>query len=267
MRNDEEIAISIVRHWANGAGSVKGLGRGDNADFEIKYFEGAVGLGEIKSDVHESQRAQWEALLKRKGSQIFELPAGMGAWSFRIDSEAHIGHLESVLGEVISSLASLGHNSWSREWSYPRTEFDSAWATLGIIDFHKASGISGDYAYVQPNGIGGMVPTDANMAIPWIESLLEEEDWQKSWARLKDSNADERHIFLWIDSNSPSDLRLRVTFHADEPPTVFPNLPSGITHLWVGVAISFQSHASAWLYRAGFGWEPFTAPYDLPDSD
>jgi hypothetical protein len=37
--------------------------------------------------------------------------------------------------------------------------------------------MSGDYAYVQPDGIGGMVPTDSNMAIPLIESLLEEEDW------------------------------------------------------------------------------------------
>lgn len=261
MRNDEEIAISIVRHWAKDAGSVKGLGLGDNADFEIRYFEGAVGLGEIKSDVHESQRAQWEALLKRKGSQIFELPAGLGAWFFRIEPEAHIGKLESVLGEVISALVSIGHDSWSRELGYPRTESDSAWVTLGIIDFRKAPGISGDYAYVQPDGIGGMVPTDSNMAIPWIESLLEEEDWQKSWARLKDSDANERHIFLWIDSNSPSDLRLRVTFHPDEPPTVFSNLPSVITHLWVGVAISFQSHASAWLFRPILGWQSINAPW------
>jgi len=96
-----------------------------------------VACASAGAHVHESQRAQWETLLKLKGSQIFELPAGMGAWSFRIDPAVHIGQLESVLGEVISSLASIGHDSWSRELSYPRPEFDSAWTTLGIIDFRR----------------------------------------------------------------------------------------------------------------------------------
>jgi hypothetical protein len=260
MKNDEEVAISVIQFWAEKLATVNGLGPGDNPDFEIIYTDGKYGVGEIKSDVHEPARAQWEAILKRKGSQIIELPEGLGAWTFRITPEAHVGQLENVLGEVVATLTSLGYEFWNRELTYPHTEFDSVWTGLGLIDFHRAFGVDGDYAYIQPVGVGGMVPTDSNMAIDWIESLLSEDDWQNSWTRLSNSQAEERHIFFWIDSNSPEDLRLRVTFHPDEPPSKNPILPDGITHLWVGVSISFQSHASAWLFRREIGWEAIKAP-------
>lgn len=261
MKNDEELAISIVQHWSGNDVTVTGLGPGDNADFEIIVRDRKKGIGEVKSDVHEPTKAQWEAILNREGSQIFDLPEGLGVWSFRIDSNAHIGMLQNVLGEITSKILSLGYEGWSREWNYPRTEFDASWAALGIIDFHKAQEVQGNYAYLQPDGVGGMVPTDSNLAAPWIESLLEKDDWQKSWARLRNSDSDERHIFFWIDSNSPKDLRLRVTFHPDEPPTEYPVLPDGITHLWVGVAVSFKSHLSAWLFRPNLGWESIRVPW------
>lgn len=261
MKNDEEMAIAIVQHWAGNDVTVTGLGPGNNADFEITVGDRKKGIGDIKSDVHEPTKAQWSAILNREGSQIFALPEGLGAWSFRIDSNAHIGKLESVLGEITSKLLSLGHESWSREWNDPRTDFDAAWATLGIIDFHKAKEIPGNYAYLQPDGVGGMVPTDSNLAIPWIESMIEKEEWQKSWTRLKESDSEERHIFFWMDSDSPKNLRLRATFHPDEPPTLDPVLPDGITHIWVGVAVSFQSHLSAWLFRPKMGWESVRAPW------
>lgn len=53
---------------------------------------------------------------------------------------------------------------------------------------------------------------------------------------MKGLKCREKHVFFWIGSNLPKELRLRVSFHPEEPPLLNPELPEWVTHLWIGAA-------------------------------
>lgn len=90
--------------------------------------------------------------------------------------------------------------------------------------------------YIQPDGIGGAIPSDSNSTIGWISELFKRHDWSNSWNRMKGLKCREKHVFFWIGSNLPKELRLRVSFHPEEPPLLNPELPEWVTHLWIGAA-------------------------------
>lgn len=86
---------------------------------------------------------------------------------------------------------------------------------------------------------GGHVPEDSNLIVFWIESILESEKYEDSWRRLdkyeirNKCTFNERHAFI-VASNGTKHGIYKLLGHVENNvPNKTPNLPKGITHIWI----------------------------------
>jgi murein DD-endopeptidase MepM/ murein hydrolase activator NlpD len=97
--------------------------------------------------------------------------------------------------------------------------------------------------------VGGMVPTSGDGLAIWLSKFLREPDRADVLQKLGFPSAEERHAFIFLPgfNTAPfgvNDLLLR----NDAPlPTVNPDLPSPVTHVWV---------VSTWTSGVGMRWDP-----------
>ena len=106
-------------------------------------------------------------------------------------------------------------------------------------------------------GGGGSVDNDAIN-----QSVAREVD--ANLAKLERSDADERHLFVWIDSSMFSE---ELSMHLGQVPSTGPTLPASITTVWVatwGPGTNYKANTSR-LWRATLpgGWEVLQVP-ELP---
>ena len=266
MKPSELVAIAIVRDWIGASGSIGSLGEGDNADFEIIYSDGRTALGEIKADTNEATKSQWEAINKLPGNQAHPITVGLGAWSFQITNTALIKDLVANADALITELKKSGIYEWTKESGNGQSTLDKNLIGLSVEVALHHSGINSDYLWIQPmedfHAWPG-IPLDSNCAIPWIAEIFKVKEWQKSWERLRVPTNDEGHVFIWIDSDSPHQLKQRARFHPTVPPTQNPELIDGVTHLWIGVSSNFNGNAVAWLYTVNSGWQKVISPSNI----
>jgi hypothetical protein len=263
LKPSELTAIQIVRHWIAATGTVSSLGEGDNADFEIVYLNGGSALGEIKSDTNEAAKSQWEAINKLPKKQSSPIAEGLGSWSFQISNTTSIKCLIENANTLVTDLKNRGINEWTQITGNAKNGTDQLLIQLSVeVALHNPS-LNSDELWIQP--IEGFrewpgIPQDANCAIPWIAEIFAIDEWQKSWERLRVASNGEGHVFIWIDSDSPHQLKQRRMFHPYEPPTENPELINGVTHLWIGVSSCFEGNSIAWLYIKDLGWQTVLCP-------
>lgn len=71
-------------------------------------------------------------------------------------------------------------------------------------------------------------------------------------AKLRAADADERHVFVWID---PSYAEAEVAMHLESPPDRVPELPGGVDVVWVA-----NASGHLWRCRPPGGWEDLPCP-------
>jgi hypothetical protein len=74
--------------------------------------------------------------------------------------------------------------------------------------------------------------------------------------KLRATKADERHLFVWMDS---SHAEAELAFSTLPPPKA-PTLPKGIDVLWLVEPTGWPSHVKMWRLRAGREWEVIEPP-------
>ena len=252
-RELEQEAISIVRYWLVEKGTVNEPVNGLE-DFVIQYKDGRSAVGEVKADFHEENQKQWNALLNLPIAQVIELPEGYGSWVASITMSASIKKLKEEMPSLIGSLRSSGLDSYDVRSSWEPLEIKERFVTLGLEHLSAGAYTSGDLCIIFPSMTSGAVPLDAESAIDWIDRCFADPRFANSWKRLSVSEADEKHAFIWVASGAPEDLRLRISFHPDEPPETHPATPDWLTHLWVGIPQSFAPQRWTWLFTPK-GWK------------
>lgn len=252
-REAERAAIAIVQQWLGNAGTV-GAPVDGLEDFRIHYHDGRWAAGEVKTDLDEGQQRLWDALQRQARHQIIDLPAGYGAWGASVTVKASIKILMQELPSLVVSLRSHGLDHYDVRSSWEPLELRDRFTSLGLDYLSASSAASEDVCIVFPPSVSGAVPLDAEAAIPWIERCLADPRYTNSWDRLAESPADEKHAFIWIESAAPEDLLLRVSFHPEVPPTTRPAIPDWLTHLWVGIPLSYAPQHWTWLLTGG-GWQ------------
>jgi len=254
----EETSVRIVAKWVGDRGKVSAVG-GHGPDFRIRYEHGRTGTGEVKVAFDKLQQAQLSALLRLPAPQAIVLPPGAGSWFASITPEASIKRLQVAIPVHISDLISHGLGKFDTRFSRHPVDLGDRLAGLGIEHLSIVPDALGEVCLLFTQVIAGMIPLDANAAIPWLHACFEDPRFGNSWARLEASTDNERHAFIWIDNGAPEELRLRVSFHPDTPPTQSPTTPPWLTHLWIGNSSSFTNGRWTWLYEPGEGWQSLAA--------
>jgi len=89
-----------------------------------------------------------------------------------------------------------------------------------------------------------------------VNALVEERAGAKA-EKLLASGADERHLFVWIDSSYP-DAELGMA--TMPPPDTSPSLPAGIDVVWAATGgMTNDLFGRLWRLKPPGGWESITA--------
>lgn len=96
---------------------------------------------------------------------------------------------------------------------------------------------------------GGARPSVGDSVAEWAGVWLREPQQQDILRKLAAAGAAERHVFAWVATLSEAPFAVQSVLMESTPPlpTVPPNLPPEVTHLWI---------ASMWSSPAGLYWSP-----------
>lgn len=253
-RTAEQEAIGIVQGWVGTNGVVT-----DHCnsleDFRIEYHDGRLGHGEVKVDFDETERRQWSALLKLQVDQTIQLAERSGSWWASIAPEASVKALSRELPGIIECMLANGVVGYDCSHASMNRDVSIALQSLGVENLQLVGANEGDRCILFPKSPDGLIPVDANAAVPWISKCFADARFSNSWMRLAVADAAEKHAFIWVASGAPDELELRIAFHPEDPPSLAPEIPGWLTHLWIGIPRSFTSSHWTWLFRPQIGWE------------
>ncbi|MEK6310999.1 MAG: hypothetical protein V4737_10955 [Curtobacterium sp.] len=245
-------------------------------DGMILLTDGTEAALEVITDNDVPFRRLWDAL-ERSGHRI-ELPAGAQAWHVSLHHRAQMKTLRRVLPDALASLPTepfRGMETPADSWLAGEDHVD-------VLDMLSAIGV----ATLMPieNGTGYVAVTTHGWSnwenvvpfIPWVQQTLEREHDVAS--KLLKAGTTQRHAFIWATSGSPFAVLAELAMGDEDEhdaaglPDGFldelgaaeseaaparaslpdPELPDGITHLWVG---SRRSNKSALYWSPDGGWE------------
>lgn len=240
----EKSAISVVRKWVGDRGEVFDTSSGNGPDFEIKYRNGRTGIGEIGSHIDPKIAAAWSSVRKRRKHQIIDLPVGYGVWVLSLEYGANIDRLYSQLPSFISQLIEAGVHELDFFSNWLEGPLAVSGAQLAIEQIYFKDDRDGNYAFFFLRGDGGSVPSDGDLIVPWIESLLGGEEFGDLWQKLhKHENMtgniyEEKHVYLISESLTDFGIGQLLKNIESNLPSRAPILPEGITHVWAQSEVS-----------------------------
>lgn len=246
QRIAELVAVATVRHWVGEAGTVIDLGHGHGPDFRIDYHDGRTALGEVGWDEDPQIAAMWSAIFRRPNHQVVELPASSGQWGVSLAKGANIKRLYEQLPRLIEGLLASRTTSLDIVGAYPRGALPDQVRELGIRHLAQISTDGPDRAVFFAPSDGGVVPTDLNLIVAWLDTLLADPHYADASGKLLPLAADERHVFFFAGSRT--DFGVHELLRSVGPATLparAPQPPRGITHLW-GMGTSGGAGAAMW---------------------
>lgn len=251
-REIEKLASATVRKWVGANGIVTDTSSGHGPDFRIDYHDGRVGLGEVGWHPDPRIEAMWARTHRSKTPQEITLPAGCGYWAVQLVAGAKISKLERELPALIERLSREGvfRRTISGEW--PRDELSQAIRSLGVTYVNRVSESTRDGAFYAMPATGGAVPREADGIVEWLDYLINEDPaYTDMTAKLLLREADERHVFVMSGSATPFGVDERLRRFDEAIPIRRPQLPEGITHVWVAAQFNANELLAMWSER---GW-------------
>lgn len=251
-RQVEIIAHKIIASWVGDLGEVTDTGEGHGPDFSIEYHDGRFGIGEV--GLHEDPVVA-EALdtVERSATpQQISLPPGSGSWGVSLVYGANINRLHLRIAQL-TELVQIEHGgSLSIVGNYPRSAAADLARELGVQHIIQ-SGQETDGVIFFLEGRGGVIPSDSNLIVPWIEGVLADDDFKDSWTKLEEFDAEEKHVFFMTSHRT--DFGIDELLKRGAIPTVHPMLPGSLTHIWI---ISRYGDADPIFFSEITGWVRFS---------
>jgi hypothetical protein len=250
-RDIEALAAATVAGWVGDRGTVLDTGRGHGPDFRIDYNDGRIGLGEVGWHVDQVVQEMWANAFRQESHQTVPLRPGSGQWSTKLIAGANIRGLYRGLQGVIDLMAAAGKTRLSIAGSWPRSEVADAARLLGLeyLAF---------FGYDEPASATFFMPSPPDMSIPsdpdsithWVDEVLSHPDYADTTSKLLKLQASERHVFLMTGSRTDFGIEERLRRVNDAVPVRAPQVPVGITHVWL-VAQFGAGPAALW---SNAGW-------------
>lgn len=250
----EGIAAEFVQLWCGTSAKVYSLGRGDTADLSIEYQDGRRGLGEVKTTLDGLDLATSSAMRQFGPPHEIQLTAGLGSWSLTVGRHVNVKRLRRGLEVLVAQLG--GETKLEIYGNWPTGHAADLARSLGIRRIERTDAFQGDLAFYLLEGDFGVIPSEPIGLESWLDSFLSDSGkHQDSWARLRGSEIDERHVLIWINDDVPDGVRRYCSWHPDKVPTSTPRLPVWMTYLWLLMASPFSTNMHAWVLGPTTGWQ------------
>jgi hypothetical protein len=219
-------------------------------DALIHYPERVAAL-EIVADLEPTFMAQQVALYS-KHKEAVEVSELRKSWMVLLRDEANIKNVKRRLPALLLDLQDNPppkRKPWDVEPSgLDRLGIRRAWP----IDRSTRSG----RVYLVQQGRGGFVGDERTVG-GWVERVLREKpDVPAKLAAHPD--VAERHAFIWATITSDMGVQMQLEPGEDQPfPVTPPQLPAGLTHVWVADRARFKG-VLAWFPDRGWWRTPWS---------
>jgi hypothetical protein len=258
MRGEEEWArrcISAalggveVRHQDDGS-------RPGMHDLDIAYTEGPPGGVEITAAADAAEIELWN-LLNGRGRWIE--PSLVGGWMVELLPRARATRLRAELPAFLRELEGAGIREVRVEEWLPGP-FDDAARVLGVTHVFQGGTDSPGSIYPrihQPlEKSGGFVAPTGDALAEWIGPWVRRPEQAHNLSKLVVSGAAERHLFVLFPGFADAPFAVTDLLMRDPAPlpTVAPDLPAEITHVW---AMSFWTSGWGMRWSSDVGWQGF----------
>ncbi|MFW3170815.1 hypothetical protein [Geodermatophilus sp. CPCC 206100] len=211
-------------------------------DALIHGQEGEAAL-EIVADHEEGFNVQWDAL--ERVSHRVNVPGLQRVWSAQLARRARVKDVTSVLSSLM--LQMQGKLEQVRRPHDLPEEF----SRLGIkalypLDDDQRSG------YVNLHAEGWSGSASSETMSHYVERILARAP--DVALKLLAHPADQKHAFIWTTIGTDYGIQFQLEFRDQPLPEASPQLPSGVTHVWVVGSFTSQG-AVAWFPDLGW-WRP-----------
>jgi len=219
-------------------------------DLTIVYPDGSIAAAEVTTAGDEDYIKLAKALDKKaKGWQV---PGLTGTWWVRALPSARAQDLRKQLPDILGGLESSGIRRIRGDQSSPHA-LAAMLGKLGVSDATQAVTDQNGKVLVTAEKssqfMGSLLPATGDPLAVWLGEWLAEPSQNDNAWKLGRSDAAEKHLFVLVPSFTPPSVVSVLLAEASPPlPTIPPDLPSGITHVWV---------MSMWIdWGNGLRWSP-----------
>lgn len=191
---------------------------------------GRLAALEVVSDVNEVRMRQWARIAKT--NERLDIPGLKHGWWVQVRPHANINQLERRLCEVLGPMETSGlvHHS---ELVGQHTALDDLRLKLGVAGLHLEPSFEPGQIWLLQTGVVGTGSVEQRHFARWVGGLLSY-SFTDVGPKLARHDADERHAFIWTSIESDGVSFPFLAGHFDlEPHENPPELPDGITHVWV----------------------------------
>ena len=203
-------------------------------DLTITYPGGSIGAVEITTAADPKYIELAKAIDKK--ARHWQVQSLRGTWWIRLLPSARAGELRQQLPGILRGLESDG----VREILGNRSSPQALVATLGRLGVIAASQAIANYegrvfviAEAAPERMGGYSPDTGDHLATWLGEWLAEPSRSDNVRKLAASGAGEQHIFVLVSGFTAPFAVTDLLATANAPlPTIPPDLPPGITHVW-----------------------------------
>jgi hypothetical protein len=217
-------------------------------DLEIRRAGDRVAAVEVTQVLDSEPAVAWD-MLNSTGRWI--APVLDGGWAVRLRPEVRVKPLRVELPKFLAALEqagvrSVGVGSWAPGPLQQRAE------ELGIIHASQSGTEFPGSIYPMPaqtfDKTTGYAADTGDALAEWVGDWLRQPIRSDNLAKLRRSGAAECHMFIILPPMADAEFGVTELFvRGDAPlPTVPPDLPPEVTHVWV---------AGAWGYP-GMRWSP-----------
>jgi hypothetical protein len=253
VRNDELAAQVCIRAALPGC-SVELHDDGSRPsmyDLKIVCPDGTTGAVEVTAAADAPRTGLWQEVRKR--SLIRQEPNLAGGWLVRILTSTQARELDKHLPNLLRDLEQAGRKViWGNRSS--TDELSARAGNLRIIEALQSPTDRPGSIYIMPpegspDQMGAYLPPTGNPLAEWLGEWLADPIRADNVHKLVGADVDERHIFVVVPSfpSVPFAVNDLLIAPGAPLPTIPPDLPAGITHVWT---------MSIWDSGDGFRWSP-----------
>ena len=251
--DNEAVAARVLAEMLDGTPTRRDVQCGPDSDgihdYDICLSDGRIVALEITQEADSESRQQTDYIQKHQLT-IKDLQYG---WSVELDHRCNARPAYQSMSEVLGRLEELGIPYLSVFGCKRPVPFVEKLKQLGIRSVRRNGGSvdHGEVRIVPHLGPGWRSHSDAMREV--VDSAL-----RRKAEKLRRANADERHLWIWIDFTLDPIL-LSELYLVDFLPFAVPSMSEGrigerVDVVWVAVAAVTEGHTTAVLKCDGNAW-------------
>ena len=225
-------------------------------DLEIIYADGRRGAVEVTAAADPESIELWNLI--NDGARWIE-PNIKGGWAVVLYPYARAKRIKRELPGLLMEFEQVGIRR-VRDTSWRRGPPEERIAALGISDvFQSETAFRGSiYPTIElpDEKSGGGVADTGDALAGWIGDWVARPSQEHNLVKLRLADTPERHIFVILPSFADAPFSVTDLLMRDLAPlpTIKPNLPHPLTHVW---CVSTWSSGSGMRWSPDEGWQRF----------